>query len=61
MESEYQNFAVTDANGAVASIAYKMSDMCFIYPITPGINYNQFSKKLIIILLFLSFCYGRES
>jgi pyruvate/2-oxoacid:ferredoxin oxidoreductase alpha subunit len=35
MENEFQKFVVTDANAAVADVAHSLSDMCFIYPITP--------------------------
>lgn len=46
MESDYQKFHVTDANFAAAEIGYSMSDMCFIYPITPSSSMGEKADDL---------------
>ncbi|KAH7821504.1 pyruvate-ferrodoxin oxidoreductase (PFO) [Monocercomonoides exilis] len=46
MSSENQSFVVTDGNAAVATIGYSMSDMCFIYPITPASTMGEKADDL---------------
>ncbi|KAK2951077.1 Pyruvate:ferredoxin oxidoreductase [Blattamonas nauphoetae] len=45
-ENQYQKFEVLDANTAAATIGYSMSDMCFIYPITPSSSMGEKADDL---------------